>query len=334
MSTFLKIKPTEHPTIKMTGIRLDDDNKATYRTETGGVATDTRVNFSGLLTDQTFQGTAPIGLVTADKLGTQERVVIEVLAYYAKGEEDTVPSADIYWYDTRTHYRFGGPVEAGKSEAADPHFNTPQVFPVTIYNESKLAAWSTGNTVVSSITNTRIFGQLGSVEARRQYLKSKLAAILDDPTRQYIMDGTSLPPIPQDSVVNIEDATGTLVTAQNILDRRKQGFLFRLEMLARAVSIDSNLSDEAKFNLIEGEIDLPIADVFSKMPQQIAGDIAGTRPRANWHFRKISSVGAAPTYKYTVPSTMDLWSTTYDANIDLGSAAPPEVLNWSVWIKS
>lgn len=334
MSTFIKIKPTEHPTIKMTGGRLDDDLKFTYRTETGGVATDTRVNFSGLLTDQTFQGTAPIGLVTADKLGTQERVVIELLAYYAKGEEDTVPSAGLYWYDTRTHYRFGGPVEAGKSEAADPHFNTSQVFPITIYNESKLAAWSTGNTVASSITNTRIFGQLGSVEARRQYLKSKLAAILDDPTRPYVMDGTSIPPIPQDSVAAIEGLTGTVVTAQNILARRKQGFLYRLEMLARAVSIDSNLSDEAKFNLIEGEIDLPIADVFSKMPQQIAGDIGGTRARSDWHFRKLSSVGPAPTYKYTAPSARDLWSTTYDANIDLGSSAPVSVLNWVVWIKS
>ena len=65
-----------------------------------------------------------------------------------------------------------------------------------------------------------------------------------------------------------------------------------------------------------------------------AGDIAGSRPRANWHFRKVNSVGSAPAYKYPDPPTGAIWTTTYDVNIALGSDAPAAVLNWAQWIKS
>ena len=120
MSLLVQIIPTEHATIKTTGLRLDDDGKITYRNETSGVATDTRLNVSGLLTDQTWQGTDPIRQVRTAKVGTTEQIIIEFLAYYAPGEEDKIPVAGMYWYNTKNHYPFGGTPEQGKTQAPDP----------------------------------------------------------------------------------------------------------------------------------------------------------------------------------------------------------------------
>lgn len=334
MSTFPDIRPRVHATKRTSGVRIDDDGKITVRVEEGGVATDHRFNFTGLLTDQSFQGTDPIGLVRAGKLGTQERIVIEVFTYHAEGEEDKVPVAGQYYYNIKSHYPFGGTPEQGKTEAPNPNFNTPQTLPVTIFNESTLAGWTTGNTVASAITNPRIYGQLGSVTARREYLKAKLLAILENRDIPFIFGGGSIPVIPPDTLVDPMRLTGTHISATNILDRREQSFIFRLEMLTRAISIDSNLTDEGKFNLLEGEIDLPIEDVFSKVALSTAGDIAGTRARTGWHFRKVNSVGPAPSYKYPDPPSGATWATTYDANIDLGSSAPAGVLNWRQWLRS
>ena len=338
MSTIVQFIPTEHATIKTTGVRIDDDFKITYRTETGGVATDVQVNFSGLLTDQTFQGSPPIRQVRTAKVERTEQVIIELLVYHAPYEEDKVPPAGMYWYNIKNHYPFDGPPEQGKTRAPDPAFTTEtQNFNhpngITIFNESAIdPGWTTGNTIATSITQTSLFGQLGTVEARRRHLKSRLTAIIDDPNLPWIMAGTSVSTITPTSFTDISGESGTIITEQAELPRRQQSFTYRLEMLARAVSIDSNLTDESKFNLIDGEIGLPIADVFSRLSMSTAGDIAGSRPRANWHFRKVNSVGAAPEYKYPDPPTALIWTTTYDAFIDLNASA--EVLNWVQWIKS
>ena len=339
MSTIVQIIPTEHPTIKTTGVRIDDDFKITYRTETGGAATDVQVNFSGLLTDQTFQGSPPIRQVRTAKVERTEQVIIELLVYHAPYEEDKVPPAGMYWYNIKNHYPFDGPPEQGKTRAPDPAFTTEnQNFNhpngITIFNESAIdPGWTTGNTIATSITQDSLFGQLGTVEARRRHLKSRLTAIIDDPNLPWIMAGTSIPVITQDSLTGIDNLEGNQVTAENILSRRQQLFTYRLEMLARAVSIDSNLNDHAKFNLINGEIDLPSADVFSKISLTTAGDIANTAARIGWRFRKVSSVGGSPNYEYVKP-TGNTWSTTYDATIDIGTSAPVAVLNWVQWIKS
>ena len=115
MSTIVQFIPTEHQTIKTTGVRIDDDFKITYRTETGGAATDVQVNFSGLLTDQTFQGSPPIRQVRTAKVGTSEQGIIELLVYHAPYEENKVPPAGMYWYNIKNHYPFDGPPEQGKT---------------------------------------------------------------------------------------------------------------------------------------------------------------------------------------------------------------------------
>ena len=163
MSTFIEIRPTQHATIKTTGVRIDGNFKVTVRTETGGVATDHKVNFSGLLTDQTLQGTDPIGQVRVGKIGTQERVIIEVLAYHAAGEEDKVPAAGQYWYNIKNHYPFGGTPEQGKTVSPNPSFEgTAQTFPITIFNESTLTSW-TANSATSTVPS-RLYNQLGTLD--------------------------------------------------------------------------------------------------------------------------------------------------------------------------
>ena len=321
MSIFVDIIPTVHATDKMTGLRIDDNFKLTYRIEKAGAATDTRVNFTGLLTDQTFQGTAPIGQVRIGKLGTQERVVIEVLAYHAQDEEDTVPPAGLYWYNVKSNYPFGGPAEQGKTEAVNPNFTTPQVFPIIVFNESAITpAWTTGNTVASSVP-ARLYGQLGSLAARRQHLKTQILANLENPYFPLWVAGYRLPP---------STDAGTLLTRI----QAQETLVVLLEMFTRAISIDDNLATERQFNLLNGETGLDLGDIHASV-SSLLGNAIYNSSYESWSYRRLGNVGANSPWTYSPPTSGNDWlgSTDSPSLIDLTSA-PSAVNDWFTWLRS
>ena len=326
MSTFIEIRPTQHATIKTTGVRIDGNFKVTVRTETGGVATDHKVNFSGLLTDQTLQGTDPIGQVRVGKIGTQERVFIQVNAYYASGEEDKVPAAGLYWYNIKNHYPFGGTPEQGKTASADPNFNTPQTFPIVIFNESTLTAW-TANSATSTVPS-RLYGQLGTLDNRRQYLKQLILKNVDNPMLPMWSLGMVHSPVASNA---------TLLQIAGYL-KRIEIISYWLEMLTGAISVDVNLNSEQKFNLLKGECELSVRLIARNLPdggtygaQSISRAIFNFSSRNSYTYFKIGDVGGAPDYQYTrtnwlaVPSTNPV--ITMNGSADIG-------MDWVTWLRT
>ena len=322
MSTFVEIIPTQHATIQVTGIRIDEDFHVTVRTETGGVATDNRFNFTGLLEGQAFDGTSPIGQVRASKIGTQARVVIQVYAYYAPDKEDSVPVSGLYWYNTKNQYRFGGPFEVGKTEAADPAFNTPQSLPVTIFNQSSLAAWSSGNSANTSVPSS-LYGQLGNLTARRNYLKGRILRNINHPTLPMWIAGGGI------SAKDDTDVSELLVHVQ-----RLQAIPYWLEMLTGAISVDANLATEQKFNLLEGEAGLSVLEVLQKTGTTFAHNIDGSGNRDTFTFRSLGSVASSSPWKYTAPSGGTWADSDASSTISMSGSQAGAGIDWVSWLRS
>ena len=325
MATFVQIIPTEDTTKKMIGLRIDQDFKLTYRITEGGTTTNYRVNFSGLLTDQTFQGSPPIGLVRTIKVGTTEQAVIEVLAYHAPGEESEVPAEGIYWYSIKDHYPFDGPVEGGKTRAPDPAFtSTAQDFGtsgITIFNDPLVTpAWpTTRNIEDSKITQTRIYGQLGSLENRRQYLKRLILNNIEHPLFSMWLVGEH---------INAADDAGTLLAHV----QRLQIIPYWLKMLTIAISVNSNLASEQKFNLLEGECLLNAGIVSASANSLLADQIDGgaTNHVRTLNYRKLGDVAGSSPWKYTQSS----WTPEPDTTIMMTPSTIPSTQDWLTWLRS
>ena len=106
-----------------------------------------------------------------------------------------------------------------------------------------------------------------------------------------------------------------------------------LEMLTGAISIDLNLNNERKFNLLKGECNLQITGLLvglsgpiaRNLPQQIVTAFS----RSNWNYRKIGDVGGAPNYEYTQTT----WVPTADSTITMaGSGNIGE--DWVTWLQN
>ena len=331
MATFVQIIPTEDATKKMIGLRIDQDFRLTYRITEGGTTTNYRVNFSGLLTDQTFQGSPPIGLVRTIKVGTTEQAVIEVLAYHAPGEESEVPAEGIYWYSIKDHYPFDGPVEGGKTRAPDPAFtSTAQDFGtsgITIFNDPLVTpAWpTTANLETSKITQTTLYGQLGTVEARRQYLKQLILKNVDHPLLPMWLSGGHI------TAANNQNTEKLLEHVQ-----RLQIIPYWLEMLTGAISVNSNLMELEKFNLLEGVCKLSAGPISSNSEATLAFDIyggaTGNGNRSNFVFQRIGNVGAAPEYQYSRTNTD--WTRHADNRIAMTNSETIIGEDWITWLRS
>ena len=327
MSTFIEIRPTQHATIKTTGVRIDGNFKVTVRTETGGVATDHKVNFSGLLTDQTIQGSPPIGQVRVGKIGTQERVIIEVLAYHAAGEEDKVPSAGQYWYNIKNHYPFGGTPEQGKTVSPNPSFEgTAQTFPIVIFNESTLTAW-TANSATSTVPS-RLYGQLGTLANRRDHLKQLILRNVDNPLFPIWISRPLLAPA---------------TTADHLLEhgQRQETLIYWLEMLTRAISIDANLGLERQFNFLAGECGLDGGEVITRANSLTGSQIYnGSSSRNGWRYQRLGSVGANTPWTYSPPTGNSWTPQRYDnvanneISLSTANAIGAGTLDWVTWLRS
>ena len=321
MSTFVEIRPIESPDTKTTAIRLDGDFELTVRTEKGGSHTDRQYNFSGLLEGQHVAETNDVASVRISKSGTDERAIVAVSTYHAPNDASSVPPAGMYWYNWQT---------TDLKDAPDPAFQQEtQVF-TTIFNISTAGALPVGNSVASTVP-ARLYGQLATTEARREFLKAKLLAHIDNRDLQFYQAGASMPVVTETSHSAIAGAT---VTEHAVFARRNQSLMYWLEMLTRAISNDGNLDTEQKFNLLEGEIGLNIGDVIARLNPIMAATISNSSPRSSWRYVRLGSVAAASPWGYTAPTDPTLWEATLDTSISVGSGVPADALNWLAWLRS
>ena len=338
MSTFIQIQPTEHDDKKTTLIRLDDDFKCTVRVEERNKDPETyQFNFTGLEEgDQLVAGqrgvSDPIEYVRVVKLGTDARCIIGVKAYHLPDEADTVPSAGMYWYPWKTQVDPEPILRAAKGEPEPVQGGNPSAAADPAFEGGATQSWETIYNIATDITNhpiptgaratvsfqadTRnLYTQLGSVEARRQHLKSNLRKILDDPEYHMWLLGSEYD--------FINDSNG----ATNLIGS-VQAFVFWLEMMARAISIDSNLNTLQKFNLLNGESELPGSNIIAYHTIR-SGYL--NHNKNGWTFRRFGSIGAAPNYEYTKPTGMH-WRATQDSIITLTNPNVGE--NWVTYIRS
>ena len=324
MSTFVEIRREVSSSKKTTACRLDDDFRITVREEeTGKDPEHYQFNYSGLEEGEQLDGSDvsdPIAWVRVGKLGTDARCNIAVKVYHAADEADTVPEPGFYWYDTSRQYAFRGAADPTKpgGEAADPIFpDTAQTFPTTIFNISAAQELvdhplPVGNTVAVSFTQQRLFAKLGSIEARRSHLKTNIRAYLDNRDFPLWIAG---------SLNEQATTTNSFLTVERI-----QSFVWWLEMLTMAISVDGNLNDERKFNLLQGESTLDAGDVISKISNFSQGPQTERLPSADrsaWTYRRMGSVAAAAPYAYTKPTEVtrggnkEYAATTTDALVTL-----------------
>ena len=339
MSTFIEISP-ESSTNKITEyIRIDNDFQLTLGVSVDGTLAYHYFNFTGIPDDFTYRpDPADDNLEFAQlvKDGDAESLTIRIKVFY-NAADDTLEQHQI-----PRAWTYGRPIDKDHYLPGELLDTLSQDFPVIIWNTLEDGATQpvahTANPA-TTLTFGRQFARLGTVAERRTYLKRKLLARVEDPMLPFIMAGTSTNPIVQSTTTLTRGESSSAPINFSVVDmkehaRRQQGFAYRLEMLARAVSIDSNLEDEAKFNLLDGEVSLENSDVFMRLQPSLNGDIANQAPRTGWRFRRFGSVAASAPFAYTAPTDPTMWATTHDTSIDIGSGAAQGVAtNWILWIR-
>lgn len=329
MSTFIEISP-ESSTTKITQyIRIDNDFSITIGVNTSGTLAYHYFKFTGIPDDYTYRpDPADDNLEYAQivKDGADESLTIRIKVFYNAADDTLEP------HEIPRAWTYGRPIDKDHYLPGELLETLNQTFPVIIWNTLADGATQpvahTANPA-TALTFDRRYARLGTVAERRVYLKRGLRGIIEDPMLPFIMAGTSANPIV---------AKSTQTTVREIIDdrehaRRQQGFTFRLEMLVRAISVDANLNTEAKFNLLNGEIELDSRNVFMRQATTLNADIANQMPRSGWRFRPFGSVASSSPFAYTAPTHPTAWPTTHETSIDVGSAVPSVVTdNWLTWL--
>ena len=281
--TIIRLIPSPHTVKRTTAIGIEDDGIVRIRVEEGGSNVDRRFNFSSYPEGTSVSITQDeIRDVDVLKLGTDARFVIEVKEYYDENlKPEEAPEERDLWYAYDT---------AADSIPDDDATQTksPSNILYVLWKSggtpsSPTIAWPNPFTDESNPL-PRIFTRLASVAERRNYLKGKLLDKVSDmfSLLMTICGEKNETAYAQKSDIVDEDGSSIIRIIQDLdHPRRMQGFAFRLETLTRAISVDSNLTDERKFNLLDGEIGLDNGDVFSKMNRAVAGTIFNSsKPRA------------------------------------------------------
>ena len=337
MSSFAEFEPVPHATKLTPFVRIDNDFSFTIVINDNGTLTTHYYNLQGMPDEFNYKPNPPDDVLVEARLakdGTDESMVFRVNMFFNDNDDTLedweIPHAWIY----------NSAVDKDNYLPAELPATVNQVFPIVIWNQLTSQQTAPGANTVSATTFDSTYTTLGNVTERRKYLKHKLRGKTDDPMLPFIAMGSSVNPIVAKETTLSQNTQQRRQVEFTVTDdrehaRRMQGFAFRLEMLTRAISVDSNLSTEGKFNLLVGEVDLDNADIFRKMSLSLNGDIADQQPRSGWTFRKFGSVASSSPFKYTAPTGMTLWSTTADADIDIGSNVPDDVTsNWLLWLRS
>ena len=337
MATIIRTIPVSHAGRRTTAIRIEDDGIIVCRTEESGAAVDRRFDFSSYT-----EGTVveipqdPIRSVSVQKLGADARIFIDVYEYYDENlKPEEAPQEEQLWYAYNTA------ANMIPSDTA-PQGATPSTPVYVLWKSggtpsSPTLPWNINDEVTPL---ARPFTRLGSVAERRNYLKTELVNKISDLfSLLMIICGEKNETAYAQISTEINEGGDNNVTIIQDLDhpRRMQGFAFRLETLTRAISVDSNLTDERKFNLLDGEIGLDNGDVFSKMDRAVAGTIFNSsKPRSGWNFVRLGNAAATSPFAYTPPvQNTATWNATADATIEIHTGVPQAVEdNWKLWLRS
>ena len=337
MSTFIEITPVESTTKISQYVRIDNDFEITVGVNTGGTLAYSYYDFSGIPSDYVYRPDPAddnvefVQIVKDQLAGTAiESLTIRIKMFYNASDDTLEP------HEIPRAWTYGRPIDKDHYQPGVFIDTLSQTFPIEIWDTRADGATQpvahTANPATAP-TFGRLYARLGTVAARRDDLKTKLRGIVDDPMLPFIVMGSSLNPI-------VSRTSTVSTTSPTLLDdrehaKRMQGFAFRTEMLARAISVDANLNTEAKFNLLNGEIGLPSANVFMRLSNTLNADIANQMPRAGWRFRPFGSVASIAPFTYTAPTHPTAWPTTHDSSIDVGSGVASEITeDWIGWLRS
>ena len=319
MSTIIKLVPKAHATKRTTVVQATNDGVIRTRVENPvGTDTDKSFNFSTLAEgDPSPAANEPVVRVDTQKIGTVASYVIEVTNFYDESlTGDAVPTEYFIWYDYKT-----------KADEA-PDSETAQTFPTTVL-------WTTAGTPQSPTralsptaqTVGRLYQNLGSLEARREHLKGNIRDYIDSPDWGIWMAGSlNIPAVVANNFVSV---------------RTRQEFVFWLEMLARAISVDANLDTERKFNLLNGESTLSPKEIVVRAEGFVFGGNLNTMftyDRNNWTYRRFGTVAATTPYDYTAPTyTLSDGNpvpvrATIDSLITLSNTTVGD--SWTQWVRS
>ena len=332
MSSFVLIDPVPHASWVTRAVRLDGDFTLSVAVDKGGTVSYSYYNLQGIPDDYTYKPSpADENLEEAviSKDGTNESVVFRIKMYYNASDETLED------YQIPRAWTYGVTIDKDNYLPGTLLDSISQTFPVTIWNTLKTGQNPPSTNTASAVSFDSQYTRLGSIERRREYLKEKMRNTVFDPMIGPITGFTSFRPIGEISV-SAPPPPGN-INLDNDWPRRIQSFWTWLEMLTRAISIDSNLTSEQKFVLLDGEIGLSLWDIFERLDRDLCRQIRGSASRDGWNFRKFGSVSQANSQSpwiYTAPVQASLWSTTIETNIDIGSSATATQYNWKNWLRS
>ena len=333
MSTIIKVVPSPHETKRTTMIRIPDDGQVATRVEDPmGTVTDKSFDFSSYDegTDELVNN-EPLISVSAQKLGADARFIISITEFYDDNlTGDSAPQERFLWYGYNVDLKDAPPDDT-------PLTATPQNPLYILYSSAGVNPVSPTvayNIQAQTTTLASQYTRLGTAAERRSYLRHKIIGILESPYLMWLLGGGMMPAISTQSTSNQRSVNITFDRSQRV-----QGFWFWLEIIARAISLDSNLegaNGERNFNLLDGELSLDIVQLIGKISTSLPGDIAKVAARTGWHFRRFGNVGSSSPYTYIVPSyNVSTMPTAHDTTINIGSSVPSEVTtNWLLWLRS
>ena len=289
MSTIIKLIPEAHATKRTTWIRLTGDGQITTRVEDPiGTDTDKSFDFSSMNEgDPSPPANEPFQFIDAGKIGTHARYIIGISEFYDQSlTGNSIPQERFIWYDYKT-----------KADDA-PDSETIQTFPINVlFSTAGTPDSPTRALSVTTQTTSRIYGSLGTTAARREYLKQLIRVNhVDHKDFQNWLTG-----------FQYHDISG--ITSS--LYQYRANYWAWLEMLTRAISVNTNLEDttnpttagERKFNLLVGDASLSGIDVFNYAGINLLREITNSsNNRTGWTLIRLGEVAAASPYAYTKPT--------------------------------
>lgn len=329
MSTLIRFIPVPHGTLRTTAVAMENDGVIRTRVEAPvGTATDRRFNFASLVEGQARVITEePVTAVTSEKIGADARFIFDVKNYYdAALTGDDAPSERFLWYAYTVDEK-DAPADTA-AQTATP--SNPLYF-----------VWTSGGTPASPTvafnfpsqaeTAQRQFAELGSLAERRQYLKGLVLDMINHPNMAQWSSGGSM------------EAVGGSTRSHVIGEfQRLQILSYYPEMLARAISVDTNLDAETKFNLLEGMAKLDLGELVGQSTMNLlayhlastSGDGTGsTTNRNEWVFQRVGTVPNSAPYAYTRGAWAFHAITGYHIQITMSGSATLGT-DWQAWLRT
>ena len=327
MASFIEITPLAHATKVTRLVRIDNDFKVTVSVDDDGTLSHHYFNFTGIPDEFTYRPDPPDANLLEARLakdGTDEDLVTRINMFY-----NATDNALEAWQIPQP-WIYGEPITKDAYLPGKLPELVSQSFPLVIWNTLKDTQTAPGANTASALTFERRYAQLSTIAERRTFLKNQIHTLATDEMLPLLAMGSGIP------VLAFESTREFPVEYVYPFARRMQSYMYWLEMLTRAISVDTNLGTEAKFNLLAGESGLKITDIVPRLPLTLAAAIAPQAAYTQWRFQRFGSVGSNTPWPYTAPSTdPGTWVAVRDTAMEIGASVPAAVTeNWFHWLRS